>query len=152
MHIYITICLTLLTLVAAMHLILKANAAGVGSIFKWITYLIVFVGLCILLCQVVRGISMMCRHHGDKECKEECHPWMRCNDGMMGGPGMCRMHGGMGMGMCGHGGMMKCCDMDGEDGKCDMKGDSTHAKMECKGMMGKEDGEKEEHEKKEEKK
>jgi hypothetical protein len=141
MHIYITICITLLTIIAAMHLVLKANSAGVGSIFKWISYFIVLVGLLILLCQLARGYKMM-RHHGDGECKEECHPWMRCHDGMMGG-----MHGCNKMGD--HCGMMKCCDMDEErEGKC--KGDSMHAKMECKGMMGKEEGE--EHGEKEEKK
>jgi hypothetical protein len=150
MHIYISICVTLLTLIAAMHLLLKAKKEEVSSLFKWISYFIVLVGLLILLCQLARGIKQML-HHGDGECREECHPWMRCGDGGMGG-----MHGGMhGYMMYGHDGM-KCCDMDEEEcGDMKMKGDCTHSKMECKDMMGKEDrekGEKEEHEEKREKK
>src|SRR5690349_21834050 len=104
MHIYISICITLLTLIAAMHLLLKANTQQVSSLFKWISYLIVTVGLLILLCQVVRGVMMM-RHHGDNDCKEECHPWLKCNPGMRGMHGGCMMYG--------HGGM-RCCDMDEE--------------------------------------
>jgi hypothetical protein len=119
MFIYVTICVTLLTIIAGMHLILKSNSApGTSAIFKWISYFIVLVGLLILLCQVVRGISRM-RHHGDKDGYEECY------SGMHGMSGCCMM-------MSGHGGM-KCCDMEEEEGDacCDMKmkGDSAEHMM-----------------------
>jgi len=145
MIIYITICITLLTIIAGMHLILKSKNEGTSAIFKWISYLIVLAGLLILLCQVVRGVMMM-RHHGDMECKEECHPWMRCNNGMNTMNG-CSMMGN-------HSGMRKCCDMDKEQECCDMKmkGDSAHSMMDCKGMMKNEEGMKEEQEEKQEKK
>jgi hypothetical protein len=146
MFIYISICITLLTIIAAMHLLLKANAQQVSSLFKWIAYFIVLVGLLILFCQIARGIMRM-RHHGNEDCKEECHPWLKCDRGMTG------MHGCM---MNGHGNM-RCCDMDEDDDKecCEgmIKGDSAHMKVECKVIMnkGEKEGEKEEEEKSENK-
>ncbi len=141
MHIYISICITLLTLIAAMHLLLKANTQQVSSLFKWISYLIVTVGLLILVCQVVRGVMMM-RHH-DNDRMEHSHMFMR--------------HHGMGnmdccMGMKGQGGM-RCCEMDEEKGECCeemMSGDSSHMKVETKVYIDK-DGEKQMEEKPEKK-
>ena len=149
MHIYISICVTLLTLIAALHLILKAHNQGMNAIFKWISYLIVLTGLCILICQVARGINMM-RHHDDDDDMEECHGMMRGHHGMMGG-----MHGMDNCCFMYKDGKMECCDMD-KDKKacCDemMEGDSTHKKMECKVIVKHMDGDKEEHEEHEEKK
>src|SRR5437016_936658 len=132
MCISISICLTLLTIIAAMHLILKAHNAGMSAVFKWISYFIVLAGLALLICLGCCGIRKMCRHHGDNDCKEECHSWMKCHKGMTGS-----MHGCM---MYGHSGM-RCCDMkEGDDACCDkmMKGDSAYSQMECKEMMVKE--------------
>jgi hypothetical protein len=136
MFIYISICITLLTLIAAMHLILKAHSQQVSAMFKWICYLIVLAGLLILICQAARGIMRM-RHHGDDDDIEECHSMYKHHGGMKG------MHSCM---MYGHGGM-KCCDMeeDDDDECCGdmMKGDSGRVKVECKVIMDKEKGEKE---------
>ncbi len=133
MHIYISICVTLLTLIAAVHLLLKVNSAGGGSILKWLSYFIISVGVLILVCQLTRGVTDMI-HHGGGDCKEKCHHGMKGCEGMKGG-----MHGCMMMGD--EGGMrieckkimMKDCDMEKENGKCEC--DSSHAKKECcKGM------------------
>lgn len=133
MHIYISICVTLLTLIAAVHLLLKVNSAGGSSLLKWLSYFIISVGVLILVCQLTRGVTDMI-HHGGGDCKEKCHHGMKGCEGKKG-----RMHGCMMMGdedgmriECKKM-MMKDCDMDEENGKCE--GDSAHSKKECcKGM------------------
>ena len=63
--IYISICATLLTMLAAMHLLAKTNKEALGSLFKWVSYLVLLVASLILLCQVVQGVCKMC-------CKDSC--------------------------------------------------------------------------------
>ncbi len=125
---YISICVTLLTMIAAMHLLAKTNKEALGSLFKWVSYAVLIVASLLLLCQVTRGIAKMCCH---KECKEKSH----CEMGKMGG------HRGMMM-------MEKECRMHGEEGCCEMekmhkkmgKGDCSYMKCEeetekCGGKM-----------------
>ncbi len=127
MHIYISICVTLLTLIAAVHLLLKVNSSGGSSILKWLSYFIISVGVLILVCQLTRGATDMI-HHGGGDCKEKCH------QGKKGGMHGCMMMGDEdGMRIECKKMMMKDCDMKKENGKCE--GDSAHAKKECcKGM------------------
>jgi hypothetical protein len=146
MHIYISICVTLLTLMAGLHLLIKIKKEGMKRIYQWITCLLLTVGVLILICQLWCACGQMCCRD-----KQECGMEMNdCGPGMMGG------HGGM---MMKHGGMMKCCDMDMKecgDMKMTCDTDSTGHRVECKVIiMDKEHGEKhddDKHEMHEEKK
>lgn len=77
---YVSICLTLLTLIAAMHLWAKTQKEQPNALYKWLIYLIVLVGFLILICQLTRGaMRMMHReHHGmmDKEMMFKNHHMM----------------------------------------------------------------------------
>lgn len=103
---YLSICITLLVMIAAMHLLAKAKKENLGSLFTWITYLIIIVATLILICQVARGFKRMCSpkekgmhgmmmgHHmmmGRMSCDEEMegcggmggrHENMKCEEGM----------------------------------------------------------------------
>ncbi len=118
---YLSICITLLVMIAAMHLLAKAKKENLGSLFTWITYLIIIVATLILICQVARGFKRMC---SPKE--KGMHGMMM--RGMM-GPHM--MMGKMGC----DDEMEGCAEMDQHHGnmKCEegMKG--------CKGMKGEEE-------------
>jgi len=91
--IYIPIFLTLLTAIAATHLLMKVQKDSGGSLPKWISYIVLVICALILLCLVARGFSRMIHHHEGNE--------MHCGMHHMGGPMM------MG-GMCGHGDGMEC--------------------------------------------
>lgn len=114
---YLSICVTLLTLLAAMYFLTKVNNQNLGSFFKWITYIVIAVALLILICQLARGIGRMACHR--EECKTEC-----------------RMEG------MGHHKMMMMKEMrcEGEDMECceEMEGKMHHHKgmMDKKGEMG----------------
>ena len=112
---YISICLTLLTIVAAVNLLLKIQKEQVPSLYKWLTYFVILVALLILVCQISRGaMKMMC--HGNNE---------GCNQKEMGYGNRHRMHMQMMGGNCEG---MKNCEMI--DGKCIMK-DGKEMKKEC---------------------
>lgn len=112
---YLSICVTLLTLLAAMYFLTKVNNQNLGSFFKWITYLVITVALLILICQLTRGICRMACS-GD-ECKTECK---------MDGMGHHKM-------------MMKEIRCEGEEMECceEMEGKMHHHKgmMDKKGEM-----------------
>ena len=114
---YLSICITLLVIIAAMHLLAKAKKENLGSLFTWITYGIIIVASLILLCEVARG-AMKMRHHEENGMHE-----------MMMGEGMMRHH--MMMGRMGCDDEMGCCDeMRGHQGN--MKSDEGMSS--CKGM------------------
>lgn len=93
--IFITICITLLTLIAALHLLAKVQKDGLGKMFTWASYLIIAVAVLVLICEVTRGIGRMaCSHDG------KCNHEMAC----------CPMMGGGGH----HDGMKKECCKPGE--------------------------------------
>ncbi|MDP1726304.1 MAG: hypothetical protein Q8M15_05940 [Bacteroidota bacterium] len=111
---YLSICITLLTLLAAMYFLTKVNNQNLGSFFKWITYIVIAVALLILICQLARGIGRMACHRG--ECKTECKMEGMGHHKMM----MKEMH-------C-EGEEMECCDeMEGKmhkhKGMMDKKGE-----------------------------
>ncbi|MFA7381693.1 MAG: hypothetical protein WC150_14640 [Bacteroidia bacterium] len=117
---YLSICATLLTIIAAMHLLAKTNKETLGSLFKWVSYMVLTVATLLLVCQLVCAICKMCCHNS---CKENSH----CGMGMGGdhreimirkemhrhGNDKCckmeKMHGGMDKGECrGEAGMDNC--------------------------------------------
>lgn len=136
---FITICLTLLTLIAAMHLLAKTQKESLGSLFKWISYVIIIVSLLILVCEITRGVRKMTCRDGEK-CGKKGMP--------MGHRMMMRgmYPGHMDECMMGRGGMKReCCEEEmeceehmkggGMKGGCDDDddehegGDSTHKMM-----------------------
>ncbi len=82
---YLSICGTLLTLIAAMYFLAKVNRENLGSFIKWITYAVITIALLILICQLTRGIGKMTC--SKEKCKTECKM-----DGM-GGPNKMMMQG-----------------------------------------------------------
>ncbi|MFA6261253.1 MAG: hypothetical protein WC760_07295 [Bacteroidia bacterium] len=89
--IFITICITLLTLIAALHLLAKVQKDGLGKMFTWASYLIIAVAVLVLICEVTRGIGRMaCSHDGKYNHEMACCP-------MMGSEGH---HEGMKKGCC----------------------------------------------------
>ena len=111
---YLTISITLLVMIAAMHLLAKARKENLGSMFTWITYIIILIATLVLICQVARGCKRMC---SPKE-KGMHHMMMRgmCNEEMEGCEGM--------------GGRMEGCE---SKMKCD------EGMKDCKGMKGDDD-------------
>ncbi len=118
---YLGICITLLVMIAAMHLLAKAKKENLGSLFTWITYGIIIVAILILLCQVARGVKRMCspREKGMHGMMMGHHMMMRgmCNEEMECCEEMGGHHGNMkceeGMGDCK--GMKKGCEDDDDD-------------------------------------
>lgn len=78
---HITICITLLTLIAAMHLLAKTQKEGLGSFFKWTSYLIITIAALVLICQICCSCGRMC---GSKEMKCEVRIEKGCSDMKMG--------------------------------------------------------------------
>lgn len=117
---YLSISITLLVMIAAMHLLAKAKKETLGSLFTWITYFIILVATLILICQIARGMKRMCSHkekgmHGMMMGGMGHHMMMRgeCNEEMEGCEGM--------------GGRMEGCE---GNMKCD------EGMKDCKGMKG----------------
>ena len=107
---YLTICITLFVIIAAMHLLAKAKKESLGSFFTWVSYGIIVIAILILLCQLARGFRRMC---SPKE--KGMHGMM-----MMGGHHM-MMRGGM------HDEEMECCE--GMGGR--MGHDGCGSRMKC---------------------
>ena len=116
---YVSICLTLLTIVAAIHLLLKINKEQGASIYKWLTYLVIVVALLILVCQISRGAMKMMCHENDEKCDRKEMVFRKHHQMHM------RMMGEEGEDNCGE---MKDCEMI--DGRCIMK-DGKEMKKEC---------------------
>ena len=118
---YLTICITLFVIIAAMHLLAKAKKESLGSLFTWISYGIIVVAILILLCQLARGCMRM-RHHEEKGMHGMMmgrhHMMMR---GMRGEDMECCDGMGGRMGHDGCNDRMKCGD-DMKDGRGMMKG------------------------------
>lgn len=113
MMLYIAISLTLLALVAGVHLLSKAES--MGKLSKWIAYVVIVVGAGMLICQLYSACMRM-MHCGNR-MEVEKHMMMKgdghCGPGMRGGMmGHC---GGQSMDCCKEGGMMDCCKEGGMD-------------------------------------
>lgn len=74
------ICLTLLTMIAAMHLLAKSKKEELGSMFKWISYFILAAATTVLVCQSICAVHMCCSNrcgYGMEQCMGMHHPGMR---------------------------------------------------------------------------
>ncbi len=74
------ICLSLLTMIAAMHLIAKSNKENSGSFFKWTSYFILVVATCTLVCQIFCCFNRCFLHGGNCSGKEQCFGKMHGDD------------------------------------------------------------------------
>ena len=153
--IYISISVTLITMLAAIFVMAKAKSESWGTVSKLVTWIVLLTSAAILVCQIARGIHIM--RSGDRcssseTClsKKGCHDEImikevrkmrggHCNgDEMMRsmccGKGECK-----GIGECGGkcGGKMGCCGKDSEccgSGTCKGTGDcggKCGEKMSC---------------------
>ena len=98
---YISICVTMFTAMAGLLLLEKTRKENLGSLFKWVSYIILFIAGLLVVCQLVRGIGRMCHHYVVKKQMKEMCDSMGCD------PRMMNMHEGMNG--CGPGAMGGCC-------------------------------------------
>ena len=128
---YISIALTLLALVAGIHLLSKSKTEAMGNFARWIAYAVIIISIGMLLCELGRtGMRMM--HRGGHGDMERHHMGMQyCPPEMCGGVACWMPMGRGGMNCCGMGmqGGMHCGK--GEMDCC--KGDMDHCKGESKG-------------------
>ena len=54
------ISITLLTMIAAMHLLAKSKKEELGSMFKWISFFILAAATTVLVCQSICAVHMCC--------------------------------------------------------------------------------------------
>ena len=106
------IALSILALAAGVHLLIKTKEAGLGFLYKALSWLVVLLALGFMLCGVVRHHHMHGHHcemsnHCDMGRGEGACPYMK-------GGSDCCMHGGKGecsegKGSCTKGEMPSCC-------------------------------------------
>jgi hypothetical protein len=104
---YISICFTLLTILAALYVWAKTKNDQPHNLFKWLIYLVILAGFLLLACQFSRGLMRM-KNGGNHEEK------------------MMMMHHGKGMMM----GDMNCCEGMRRGDKC-LEERSGTMKKEC---------------------
>jgi len=107
----ITICITLLTLLAALFFLAKVQKENLGNFFKWMSYLVIVTIILMLLYQGYRGASRMVRHKSGTEYSHEkplngMHHNMKMKKRMKGH--MQGMNHDM-CGCCSDGELMDCC-------------------------------------------
>lgn len=123
--IYISICVTLLTMLAAVHFMARVKSENLGLMAKLITWTVLLAATAILICQVARGIHIM--RSGSDHCAsgETCLSETNCHEGMMIHKEMKMMHGGSCEGM-----MENCCmgEKCNKSGAC---GGACKESMEC---------------------
>lgn len=117
--IFITICATLLTITAGLHLLAKARKEGLGKLFTWAAYLILIVASLLLICELTRAFGRMCGHKGNH--RSEC-----CAMGMHEG----RSHHGD-KACCNHGN--KAMMNDDEEDDDEHEGHEEHAAADSTG-------------------
>ncbi|MCG3165680.1 MAG: hypothetical protein POELPBGB_01455 [Bacteroidia bacterium] len=145
---FLSLSVTLLTIIASVHLLAKVRNENLGIFSKLLAYFVLLTAVLILACQLFRGVDKMER--GGGKCKKEC------NEMMMGGNGDHHMmikkkfrHGGGECTMTEDGRKCKmtedgkcivsdeeCTCPKGEDGKCKDEGNCKMAC--CKESAGKE--------------
>ncbi len=78
------ICLTLLTMIATLHMLAKVNKENLGSFFKWSSYFILLIATCVLVCQIICCTSRCMKHKGKCNGMEQCggigHKGVKCSD------------------------------------------------------------------------
>ncbi len=104
---YISVCVTLLTILAGLHVWNKNKSQEHGALYKWMMYLVIGFAVLILICQISQGIMRM-------TCGDSCKPGkemkMMRHHKMM-------MHHGKGDACCG--GMMNKEDCEKHGADCD---------------------------------
>ena len=74
------ICLSLLTMIAALHLLAKINKENLGPFLKWTSYFILLVATGVLICQIICSTRMCMMHNGKCNKMEQCSGGMKCSD------------------------------------------------------------------------
>lgn len=74
------ICLSLLTMIASIHLIAKVNKENQGAFFKWTSYFILLIATATLICQIFCCFNGCFRHGGNCSGNEQCFGLMRGNE------------------------------------------------------------------------
>ena len=75
---FLSLSVTLLVIIASVHLLAKVRNENLGILSKLLAYFVLLTAVLILACQLFRGVDKMER--GGKKCKKECSSEM-----MMGG-------------------------------------------------------------------
>lgn len=75
----ITLCLTLLTIVAGLYLLAKTRKDGLGLFYKIVAYIVVIVGILSFVCASFQSVCKMRCGYGYAKCSEN----IRCGK-MMG--------------------------------------------------------------------
>ena len=121
------IALSILALAAGVHLLIKTKEAGLGFIYKSLSWLVVLLALGFMLCGVVRHHRMH-GHHCEMSGKcdmgrgEGACPYMKGGSDCSMHGNSCCMHGDKGqcsegMSGCTKGEIPACCSKGGEEGK-----------------------------------
>jgi len=77
---YISICITLLTIVATLYVWSKMHQAQPNKFYNWIIYGVLLVSFVILFCQLSRGVMRMCCHKGGPPHEMRCEDDMACRN------------------------------------------------------------------------
>lgn len=139
---YISICLTLAVILAALHFLAKIKTEMLSSFYRFVTWGVLLIALAVLVCQLTRGIGKMMHHSGKcngKECVDNsCPPGsMKCMMECGNMPSSKCGHGYMGMSNCGTMGMHAGCkERMGMESTCQMmdKCGKNRSKEECAEM------------------
>jgi hypothetical protein len=116
MHLFVTISLVLLVILATLHFLAKVKTENLGAFFKWSGYLVLMAALALLVCLLFRGVRQM-THSGGGGAKMECkamHKGMKGGKGMLGRCSGMQDCSGMNKMNCSHGkgmGMKECSGM-----------------------------------------
>ena len=101
----IAISLGLLAVVAGMFLLAKTKKEALGSFFKYVSYLVIFIGFLAVACAFSQGVCRMwCR---SKQCSYDSRSAAACPMKMENGEGMEKGEHKMG----------KCCKMGEKAGE-----------------------------------
>jgi len=83
---HISLCVTLLTLIAAMYLLAKTKKESLGSFFKWVSYAVIVITILMFVAEFVHGMMRMGHRRMHKEVRIEMndsahHKMMMMKDG-----------------------------------------------------------------------
>lgn len=126
----ISVCLTLLVMLATLHLMSKWKAANAGAFYKWSGMGILLIAAGCLVCQAICCFHRCHKKHEKEDCKEKrCAPMRDCDEQMMHDRIM--LHPGMG-GSCKDGeGKCMMHEMEDDDDDANVKTtiDSSNGKI-----------------------
>ena len=87
MNYYSGVALTLLALVAGMYLLSKVKAEMHPAYFRWVAWIVIWVSLLLIICQLAQGIIRMSREVRHPDYRHQMpgmmyRGWDRHHDGM----------------------------------------------------------------------